>query len=1368
MFMKVFASAKLTQNADVANVSARNINLKESDTSAKTIFRKSSCACGGDCPKCQKKEIDLPVSQPNDASEIEADQTADRVMNETHDEPNEIRENQSPDETLVQTKPFSSNPTGQTISSKILASQGNGRSLDGGTLSFMQNRFQTDFTNVKIHDSREAANFSRELNAKAFTLGNDIYFNEGQFKPESKEGKHLLAHELTHVVQQNSSFHAAQRKIHRAPPTTAPTTAPPVVTSPKATGIKVVIVLDKDCSAMSETEFRSFRMQLLLSQTFGFDYMTSVREVAKYKYDFTKYDEKASRVKGTKIPVFVYKGFYREVLINKYGPEDPRIEQLVQTNFGDGTAPADQEQLKESSKLMQLNDLKGKLTPLEMQFLKERLKWKTGTVDQSLESYRKLVENLQTYKKGYDWYAFLKIKMSPIEYYRTMAAEFLKTERLFHLIYTRQALQAQGNPLNLWYKTNMADINAQYPWLKDVEAQLQKDYVTYPSQTDGEKLINRELELAGFKTLTEYENFLKLFVGAFYGVVAYKISQQLDVNEAIVNKEKTFYTDQGATPFVQLFGQFKAEYDQIDKERSANQASFSNLGDGTLKYNAKVAELKEREKAQDEKIQKVRDENKAGFPILEDKDLTNRQLAQQDSPRLQKTLLSVTETRLGYIAKTRKNLAEKPEHFVVQIADGKFVELAKEEAGLAKSSFENFVVDGRISKVKADDALVKAATVALTIGLGLLTLPFSGTAAAIVALPGFALGVFTSIEEFKEYRIKKAAAGTSFSSADAISNDDPSLVWLVVALAGTALEGLILAKTFATLAKSRYLKNGLPEKEFVREVEEAILKEAPDIAPDKLQKLRKLVDDKAEQAKELKAGFDKALEKFNKKEVPDPKITQLNMMLLPIPPNKVDAVIEMIYWGIRRGINKFDQFLLESKIAGIEKTILESAFQKALTKFQGKTALSKSEYQEFIIDMYKDFGYEVKDIFVRNKVTGTGAHLKALKKPDGSFEFLELEGMTTNAQEIISDMKAGGKDLQLGAGATEKVKDFSKVRAVDAPVKLLSDLPQLNAILTDVEKILEPITEFRRSARQISADLAAVKAKGGSATDIKRLEDMLAGAQKKLSDNGAQLITKADDLEKEALLITDAEQKRKLLQRAQSLRDEGKLLNYDIKVQDAINLRSNLRKALRTGELFGDKAIYYNAHHVLPVEMIEESMVLRKAVEGGFEFNGTLNGINLSQFSSKFRTENIVIEFIEDGKKATITLNNKLLGEAEVIEKGGGITGFKIADKEVGTMSYTKQVKGDGSVIEGGTVELTDAAGTTKQTIQESPLGSHASHPNYSKEVKKRLDAIEAKYPAGIDAQKAVEEVSALAKEIKDKILAAKNNPGFKIDDLFK
>lgn len=90
----------------------------------------------------------------------------------------------------------------EAITSQIQATRGGGSSLPENTKSFMESRFGTDFSDVRIHSGDYAVQLSRELNAQAFTMGSDIYFNADKFAPESPEGKRLLAHELTHTVQQ--------------------------------------------------------------------------------------------------------------------------------------------------------------------------------------------------------------------------------------------------------------------------------------------------------------------------------------------------------------------------------------------------------------------------------------------------------------------------------------------------------------------------------------------------------------------------------------------------------------------------------------------------------------------------------------------------------------------------------------------------------------------------------------------------------------------------------------------------------------------------------------------------------------------------------------------------------------------------------------------------------------------------------------------------------------------------------------------------------------------------------------------------------------------------------------------------------------
>ncbi|MCP3899622.1 MAG: DUF4157 domain-containing protein, partial [Desulfobacteraceae bacterium] len=82
--------------------------------------------------------------------------------------------------------------------------KGSGHSLDSGTRSSMGSIFGQDFSNVRVHSDAKANNLSQSLNARAFTVGQDIAFGSGEYKPGSLVGDALIAHELAHVVQQGN------------------------------------------------------------------------------------------------------------------------------------------------------------------------------------------------------------------------------------------------------------------------------------------------------------------------------------------------------------------------------------------------------------------------------------------------------------------------------------------------------------------------------------------------------------------------------------------------------------------------------------------------------------------------------------------------------------------------------------------------------------------------------------------------------------------------------------------------------------------------------------------------------------------------------------------------------------------------------------------------------------------------------------------------------------------------------------------------------------------------------------------------------------------------------------------------------------
>ncbi|MBL7745891.1 MAG: DUF4157 domain-containing protein, partial [Chitinophagaceae bacterium] len=188
------------------------IMLKKVNT---TSYSLPAAEKAGQHPGVMPVQCKLAIGEVNDPLETEADTIADTVMRmpEQHfiqricaacEEEEKLQ--RKPLASFIQRKESSAGTVASdTVTNQINSSKGSGISMDGYTQSFMQSRFGADFSDIKIHTGGEAIQMNRELNAKAFTVGNDIYFNEGQYNPNSNAGKHLLAHELTHTVQQGQN-----------------------------------------------------------------------------------------------------------------------------------------------------------------------------------------------------------------------------------------------------------------------------------------------------------------------------------------------------------------------------------------------------------------------------------------------------------------------------------------------------------------------------------------------------------------------------------------------------------------------------------------------------------------------------------------------------------------------------------------------------------------------------------------------------------------------------------------------------------------------------------------------------------------------------------------------------------------------------------------------------------------------------------------------------------------------------------------------------------------------------------------------------------------------------------------------------------
>ncbi|MEM8528257.1 MAG: DUF4157 domain-containing protein [Bacteroidota bacterium] len=98
------------------------------------------------------------------------------------------------------------------LQSRLESSKGSGQSLPTQTKTSMESAMGADFSNVRVHTGSDSIQMNRELGAQAFTHGSDIHFNEGKYDTGSSTGKNLLAHELTHTIQQGASSQTIQTK----------------------------------------------------------------------------------------------------------------------------------------------------------------------------------------------------------------------------------------------------------------------------------------------------------------------------------------------------------------------------------------------------------------------------------------------------------------------------------------------------------------------------------------------------------------------------------------------------------------------------------------------------------------------------------------------------------------------------------------------------------------------------------------------------------------------------------------------------------------------------------------------------------------------------------------------------------------------------------------------------------------------------------------------------------------------------------------------------------------------------------------------------------------------------------------------------
>ena len=213
-------------------------------------------------PQCK-----LVVGPVDDPLEAEADRVADQVVGGASgalsvtpaplgirracsacQQARDASSDDDPDKALLQRAPAPGAASPLALAdgqAARLASPRGGQPLPRSTRRFMEDRFGADFSAVRIHTDGDAHQHAVQLNARAFTIGHDIHFRRGQFDPQQRAGRHLLAHELTHTLQQQGAGTLRlQRKTAAEWDAEAATLQAQVLASPEFNGLDAAAKAD--------------------------------------------------------------------------------------------------------------------------------------------------------------------------------------------------------------------------------------------------------------------------------------------------------------------------------------------------------------------------------------------------------------------------------------------------------------------------------------------------------------------------------------------------------------------------------------------------------------------------------------------------------------------------------------------------------------------------------------------------------------------------------------------------------------------------------------------------------------------------------------------------------------------------------------------------------------------------------------------------------------------------------------------------------------------------------------------------------------------------------------------------------------------
>lgn len=667
-------------------------------------------------------------------------------------------------------------------SQAIHDSRGGGHRLDHATLTLMQQHLGADLSAVRIHTGAQASALSRNLQARAFTVGQDIFFNQGEYDTGSRRGQHLLAHELVHTVQQSRSTLPAARmygptggqngsaRIQRQP-VDAPKT-PDEEQDGGGAGTQGGKSVEK---VVFEVPIPR-NMDQATARKYFEEYIFKGVHVGKIIWTGGSAHYKAQSTTTVRISKSLIDRLHKRLYLEKL---PLKVQQLMHYDHTLNMQPENIDKLFALAKRVE------GMSQADIAEFASRVRNRSAdpeVLEKSLDSF----------------FAFKEKTERNLEVLRTSDTRLTGLENLYRLYKrwksTLPIPALDPNP-KAAHTVEIPVPNVRF-W-RDGQGKPFTDAKTQlPDVTTTRDLIERQLMAAlsenGFGSIEEFEDQLTQYWHSFLQQALSLVMIGLaKYRRTLLDQEKRYRDSTESNALHEGLGQFRADRIDYDKADAAYWHNFRNKPQNPF-ATERQAEFKKTKDA----LGKVRADAEAKaegdlsalageHPLLGDKSIPGdtridrNKLAAANPSDLGPLLVTTAQRRGKEVDDALAVLEDSPTKL---LAFPKAMGMAMNMMGIPNNSIQKMVIQDAIQEYKDNQQLRNILEAVLVISLTILS---GGTASPLLAAAAAggaaALSANIAVREINEYVDQKQMSKVGLA-------DDPSTLWLVVSIVGTALD----------------------------------------------------------------------------------------------------------------------------------------------------------------------------------------------------------------------------------------------------------------------------------------------------------------------------------------------------------------------------------------------------------------------------------------------------------------------------------------------------------------------------------------------------------------------------------------------------